>query len=359
MVVVQDKGVNIEIFQRQATRMNFLSAKTIGLFIAILMGIAAITLVAKERTAEAAGAENCGCHPYKSDKTFVHLPVKNGECISCHKPSGLRHPKVKKEAFLLTDKGKVGLCNECHERKDTKKHVHPPVATGDCMDCHDPHQSDNKSQLKGAGAELCYMCHEKSKMDRTFSHQPIAEGKCLSCHDPHQSDNKFMLKAEGVNLCMTCHNKAEFTGKSVHAPVAAGDCSACHAPHGSQYSHLLKLTFPDEMYQSFEKSNFALCFSCHSNTIADNERTDTETNFRNGMFNLHYLHVNKVPKGRSCKVCHDPHAAGQPRLISNKIPGFGRWRIPIRYTKTEIGGTCVVGCHKPKSYDRINPVDYL
>ena len=339
--------------------MNFLSAKTIALFIAFLMGIAAISLVTKERTAEAAGAENCGCHPHKSDKTFVHLPVKNGECLSCHKPSGQKHPKVKKEAFLLRDKGKAGLCHECHERKDTKKHVHPPVAAGDCIDCHDPHQSDNKSQLKSAGAALCFTCHEKNKFDRTFSHQPIAEGKCLSCHDPHQSDNKFMLKAAGVNLCMTCHNKADFTGKSVHAPVAAGDCSACHAPHGSQYPHLLKLTVPDKLYQSFDKSNFALCFSCHSSTIADSERTDTETNFRNGMFNLHFLHVNKIPKGRSCKVCHDPHAAGQPRLISSKIPGFGRWRIPIRYTKTEIGGTCVVGCHKPKSYDRINPVDYL
>jgi hypothetical protein len=25
---------------------------------------------------------------------------------------------------------------------------------------------------------------------------------------------------------------------------------------------------------------------------------------------------------------------------------------------TENGGTCVVGCHKPKSYDRFRPVTY-
>lgn len=339
--------------------MNFLSDKTFCLCAAILMGIAAISAVVKERPAEAAGAQNCGCHPHKAEKMFVHLPVKQGDCASCHKPTGQKHPKMKKEAFVLTDNGKAGLCGECHERKDTRKHVHPPVAAGDCTGCHDPHQSDNKFQLKEADAALCYQCHEKSGFDRPFPHKPIAEGKCLSCHDPHQSDSRYMLKAEGAALCMTCHDKAEFTGKSVHAPVAAGDCSACHAPHGTQHRHLLKLPLADKMYQSFDKANFDLCFSCHSAALADSQHTDQETSFRNGIFNLHYLHVNKTVKGRSCKACHDPHAASQPSLISSKIAGFGSWRIPIRYTKTGVGGTCVVGCHKPKSYDRINPVQNL
>ncbi len=333
------------------------SSKNMACFCAaILMGIAAVSIVANVRTAEAVGVVNCGCHPHKADKAFVHLPVKDGDCASCHKPSGQKHPKFKKEAFLLTDNGKAGLCSECHERKDTRKHVHPPVAAGDCLACHDPHQSGNRYQLKEAGAALCYECHEKSKLDRPFPHQPIAEGKCLSCHDPHQSDHKYLLKNEGAKLCMSCHDGAMFSGKSVHAPVAAGDCSSCHAPHGSQQRHLLKMVVPDEMYQSFDKANFELCFNCHADTLADSRRTDVETNFRNGMFNLHFLHVNKAAKGRSCKVCHDPHAASQLSLISSKIPGFGRWRIPIRYTKTDVGGTCVVGCHKPKSYDRINPV---
>lgn len=337
--------------------MNFLSDKLICLCVAILMGIVAVSLVAKGRPAEAANAENCGCHDQKTDKTFVHLPVKNDECPSCHKPSGQKHPKFRKESFLLTNNGKAGLCYECHDRKDTKSHIHPPVAAGECMDCHDPHQSDNKFQLKEAGAALCYKCHKKNKLERSFPHKPIAEGKCLSCHDPHQSDYRSLLKFMGADLCMTCHNKALFTGKSVHEPVAVGDCAVCHAAHGTQLHHLLKRAVPEKMYQSFDRSNFELCFGCHAYTMADNERTDSETSFRNGMLNLHYVHVNKADKGRSCKVCHDPHAASQPHLISSKISGFGLWRIPIRYTRTKVGGTCVVGCHKPKSYDRINPVE--
>jgi predicted CXXCH cytochrome family protein len=337
--------------------MSVYSDKIISMTAAILLGVVAVFLVVKEDSANAAASVNCSCHPRKTEKRFVHDPVKNIECPSCHKPSGQNHPKFKKEAFVLTDNGKAGLCNECHERKDTKKYVHAPVVSGDCRDCHDVHQSDNKYQLKEPATALCYKCHNKGDMDRPFPHLPVAEGKCISCHDPHQSDVKFMLKSEPATLCMSCHAKKGFTGKSVHAPVAKGDCTACHSPHGGQIRGLLKLKVSDSMYQPFEKSSYALCFSCHADTIADSQRTDSETNFRNGMFNLHFVHVNKVDKGRSCRVCHDPHASSQPRLISNKKAGFGRWRIPISFTQTSVGGTCVAGCHKPKSYNRIDPVD--
>lgn len=335
--------------------MNYISGKVIWLSAAILIGFVGVLVVSKERPAQAAGIMNCGCHPQKVTRQFVHQPVKDGECPSCHKPSGQKHPRVKKEAFILTDQGNAGLCHECHDRKDTKKFVHGPVASGDCGECHDVHQSDNRFQLKEPGGALCFMCHEKAMFDRKYPHPPIVEGKCTGCHDPHQSDNTYMLKADGANLCMTCHDKAMFSGKSVHAPVAAGECAACHATHGTQFPHLLKRSFPEDFYAPFDKGNFALCFGCHSTTLADDQRTGTETNFRNGMFNLHFVHVNKADKGRSCKVCHDPHASSQPRLISSKVSGFGRWRIPIRYTKNEVGGTCVVGCHKPKSYNRNEP----
>lgn len=335
--------------------MSVSSDKKIGLLAAILLGIAAVLLIVKDDSAIAAASENCGCHPHKAEKRFVHVPVSNYECSQCHKPSGQNHPKYKKEAFILTDKGKAGLCNECHERKNLKKYVHAPVVSGDCLECHDVHQSDNKYQLVEPATALCYKCHKKA--DHPFPHLPVAEGKCVSCHDPHQSDMKFMLKAEPATLCTGCHAKKGFVGKSVHAPVAKGECLACHAPHGGLNRGLLKMKVSDSMYQPFDKSSYELCFSCHANTIADNQRTDSETNFRNGMFNLHFVHVNKVDKGRSCRVCHDPHASNQGRLISNKKAGFGRWRIPISYTQTSVGGTCIAGCHKPKSYNRIDPVD--
>jgi len=29
--------------------------------------------------------------------------------------------------------------------------------------------------------------------------------------------------------------------------------------------------------------------------------------------------------------------------------------LPIKFTKTETGGSCEVGCHKKKYYDRVEP----
>lgn len=315
-----------------------------------------VLILTTGQQASANSNENCGCHAIKSEGPFVHKPVLDGACLSCHKPTGEKHPRVKKGAFTLTDNGMVGLCNECHERKNVMKYVHGPVASGDCLACHDVHQSDNKTQLKAPGAQLCYKCHTKAKFDRKYPHPPIAEGKCTGCHDPHQSNVKYLLKGDGMNLCILCHTPEMFQGKSVHKPITEGNCSACHSTHGTQYIHLLKNNYTDEIYMPYDKENFAICFDCHNNDLADDLRTDKETNFRNGMINIHYIHINKTAKGRACKVCHDPHAAAQARLISERIPGFGKWRIPILFTKTDTGGTCVVGCHKPKSYDRINPV---
>lgn len=292
-----------------------------------------------------------GCHSHKAEKGFVHQPVKKEECISCHKTTGKQHPRVKKGAFTQTDNGKSGLCNECHEPKNNLKFVHAPVASGDCLDCHDVHQSDNKYQLKEYGSKLCFTCHDKDKFDKKYPHKPIADGKCTSCHDPHQSNFKYMLKNEGSQLCFSCHDQKKFNGIIVHKPVNEGKCGSCHSTHGTENPHLLNKFFPEEFYMPFKKSNFALCFGCHKDNFAD-EAISESTGFRNGLKNLHFVHVNKEDKGRSCKTCHDPHASNQGHLVSSKVSGFGSWRIPIRYSSTNNGGTCVAGCHKPKSYDR-------
>ncbi|WP_298267832.1 cytochrome c3 family protein [Geobacter sp.] len=294
------------------------------------------------------------CHQSKVREQFVHGPVKADDCIACHQPVGGEHPKDRGVFRLAGEREK--LCYLCHEGKGVKRVVHPPVAEGDCLACHDPHQSPYAKQLKALGSELCFKCHDPAAFRHKHGHAPVASGNCLGCHDPHQSDNRSLLKADGAGLCFRCHDKKLAAGASIHKPVAEGKCVRCHAPHGSDWPKLLRSTFPEPYYLPYARDNFALCFDCHNKNLAQDRRTDTLTGFRNGDFNLHYRHVNKSDRGRSCKTCHDPHAASQPRLIKEQIPGFGDWEIPIRYTKTETGGTCVVGCHKPKSYDRVRPV---
>jgi predicted CXXCH cytochrome family protein len=295
------------------------------------------------------------CHPDKVEGRYVHAPAQAGECLTCHLlAAGKSHPRDKSSFPLKTEVAR--LCDGCHESKTNKRYVHTPVAAGECLACHDPHRSSNPRQLKAQGAQLCLLCHQKKYKGKRI-HAPVATGNCLGCHDPHQSDNRYQLKKYGADLCLLCHKKTLREGESVHGPVADGDCVVCHDPHASGFRKLLKKNFPEELTLPYNERNYALCFDCHSNQMAAEERTVSQTNFRNGDRNLHTVHINKPDYGRSCKTCHDPHAAGQARLIRRLVPGYGKWKIPISYTKTATGGSCMVGCHKTKAYDRLETIN--
>ena len=86
------------------------------------------------------------------------------------------------------------------------------------------------------------------------------------------------------------------------------------------------------------------------------ETTDL-TDFRNGSLNLHYIHVNKADRGRTCRACHATHGSDQPKHIRDTVP-FGMWEIPLKFDKTETGGGCTTGCHQTRAYDRKDPVEY-
>ncbi len=342
------------------------------------------------------------CHEDKRDMMLeenLHTPVANGNCVGCHDPH--------QTDFRFTLKGNASeLCFNCHKKDDFgKEFIHGPVAVGDCNACHDPHASANEKQLISPPEELCFNCHkEKSDImnkkhihspvkekctnchsphsntsafmlpdsppglcfgchEKTASyvnasnqHDPFAKGECLKCHDVHASDNPKMFTYPQTELCFSCHTEMrDFVASRdfKHGPVKQGDCNACHSPHGSENNNILKKYFPKEFYISYAEDNYALCFECHNRQIAKDPKTTTLTDFRNKDVNLHYLHVNKEIKGRSCRACHQVHASNQDRHIRTSVP-FGKigWELPVTYTKTDNGGSCVVGCHAPQEYSR-------
>ena len=70
------------------------------------------------------------------------------------------------------------------------------------------------------------------------------------------------------------------------------------------------------------------------------------TGFRNGDENIHFRHVNKVDKGRTCRACHEVHASKRPAHIREAVPfGSGGWLLDINFEQTEDGGSCAPGCH--------------
>jgi predicted CXXCH cytochrome family protein len=192
----------------------------------------------------------------------------------------------------------------------------------------------------------------------TVPHPVLVSGGCVACHDPHGTGQPRMFAQSPQTMCFGCHEpigKLITASKSQHAPVASRDCSACHNPHGAGVANLLRGAYPaDELYVSYQRKHYALCFDCHKAAAFEEEFTVTATGFRDGDRNLHWLHVNKV-KGRSCSICHGVHGADQDKLVMSRKPGFGQWDIPIELTRTKTGGGCLVGCHRQVTYDNASP----
>jgi predicted CXXCH cytochrome family protein len=344
---------------------------------------------------------------------MLHDPVKEGKCLGCHDPHG------SEEHFQVRISPVAKLCNDCHSKKQdrkpvlSRKYAHKPVADGDCLACHRPHGNKAKNLLDATGSKLCLQqCHEKmrpvtvdgkerkihladedcAKCHRahdsnypalltkppvelcldgchkeikeymkasSFRHEAMTKGLgCAECHRAHNSTLSNLLRKPASELCLSCHEELQAriaAAKFIHRPVMDNGCRSCHMPHGSKYSKLLFADYPPDTLSAYDPSKYAFCFSCHSERIVRERYEDKKTEFRNGKLNLHYLHVNKENGGSACRACHDGHASSQPKQIRETVP-FGSWEIPIKYTKSNTGGSCLTGCHKEYAYDRVKPL---
>jgi predicted CXXCH cytochrome family protein len=312
------------------------------------------------------------CHDTTQGLAYLHGPTAVGECSVCHDP----HTSDFNDLLTLPPKE---LCTSCHtvtqEELKEFEFVHEP-AQGDCAGCHNPHGANNAQMLRATAPEMCYACHDAIKNtaeNAQHQHSVVREeGGCLKCHTPHASTVRFLLQDDPETLCLNCHNQpvgmdanevlGAFTAeiqdkKFLHGPVQDKSCSGCHNPHGSNHFRLLVKAYPAVFYAPYKEENYALCYSCHDKTVAQTERTEVLTDFRNGDLNLHYLHVNKAKRGRTCRACHQTHASNLPKHIREAVP-YGVWELPIGFVKSESGGSCAPGCHVPVTYDREQPVDY-
>ncbi|HUO09468.1 MAG TPA: cytochrome c3 family protein [Phycisphaerae bacterium] len=314
------------------------------------------------------------CHKDNiTGKSHIHGPVAAGACEACHKPHTADNAK------LLVATGRA-LCLNCHKEMNDQlklaKVTHKPVMEADCTVCHDAHASNFRMQIKDDPGKLCVSCHEHDKirqavMEAKYKHSIVLKDQaCLNCHTPHGGQLAKLMKAQPVDICLKCHNQDQKTsdGRNVpsvaeiansqlsrHGPARDGTCSGCHNAHGSDTSRLLTKCYPETFYTKFEPDNFALCFSCHDQKLIETKEVEGLTGFRNGTRNLHFLHVDRE-KGRTCRACHETHAAKNPLLIRDSVP-FGQWELPINYVKTPTGGSCSPGCHKQYAYDRNTPID--
>lgn len=341
------------------------------------------------------------CHDGLGDKKEVHEPFADGSCTTCHSPHASSQPKL-----LLQPQKK--LCLDCHGEPLPVAHPHGPVEAGDCTSCHAPHSADAKPLLLRAGDALCTECHadvadllaakkvrhaaidegctschrphggDQPKLlaeaspalcfqchddigekvaSSPVAHEAIASKKgCANCHSPHAADQAKLLLQDEKSTCLACHPKVLTAAMTiVHGPIRDGSCTECHDPHGAKEAHLLVESFPAQPYVAYTDTAYALCFRCHDRDLLKYPDTSFATGFRDGERNLHYLHVHNEQKGRSCALCHELHGGTNEALVAESV-AFGSWKLPLKFVKTDNGGSCAPGCHRPAAYDRKTPV---
>lgn len=282
-------------------------------------------------------ALNCiSCHESMLQKPFIHEAVTAG-CDICHVPEKENHPQKGIKTFTLTDQ-LPALCFSCHE-EFTKNKKHAPAEAGECLTCHNPHASGNKSLLTSDKQNLCMQCHNLNLEGKKSKHSPVFDWNCQECHDPHQSENNFFLKEKKPDFCFNCHEDLKkATSYSSQHPPFQDDCGNCHQPHAAEQDYLLNDATP------------SLCNTCHTSFV--NENTTSKHSILNDK--------------KNCSNCHDPHASNNPfNLISeekklcldchsNSIESNGRTYSNIGemikpgnnvHGAIEAGGC--VACHKP------------
>lgn len=180
--------------------------------------VAASPVIAAEEQAasaqQGAAVPAAPAPPPKPQQLYYSHPVwEDGSCAACHQVNklfsfapgaagGKRHTAAVFYAGggmpgpLLRPKDK--LCNECHTDKAGLRAIrdtlwiHNTAAKGDCLACHDAHQSRLSGVLRMSADQLCRSCHADGKTVGIPMHHDEGES-CLSCHNPHLGKDRRLL----------------------------------------------------------------------------------------------------------------------------------------------------------------------
>lgn len=149
-----------------------------------------------EAAPEPAAPARMGLPFRRAPEFWVHGPYGARACDACHATG---QPGVPPVAGIPSGE----LCARCHTtfvaalRPGGERWIHGPVASGECIACHDPHRSPNRYMLRAAPEALCARCHQPSDVAANPAHEQ-ADGVCLNCHDPHGGDTRAVLAHRSI-----------------------------------------------------------------------------------------------------------------------------------------------------------------
>lgn len=250
------------------------------LIISIFIGVIVCMIIAHNAAAQEnifpiekdASCITSSCHEDMGKKKYVHLVGINRKyCYICHELA-----KEGEHRFIKLPPESNVLCAKCHS-----EHLKQPI------DLTEFRKAPPMITFEGVG----------------YFHDPFAEGKCTECHDPHESDFKDNLKAE---------YPGEF-----YAPYSARTYSLCFSASchkGLEKAFTEPRTLTDTRFRNgnlnlhfrhVNKKKGRTCLVCHHYHNADNTDLIRETFlFREKLLPLQYK---KTETGGSCTTtCHIP-----------------------------------------------------
>ena len=71
-------------------------------------------------------------------------------------------------------------------------------------------------------------------------HGPVATGQCLWCHLPHESTEPKLLVASSQKLCRQCHDGNALSPDPPAHRDEQRSCLDCHLGHGGRTGHFLR-----------------------------------------------------------------------------------------------------------------------
>jgi DmsE family decaheme c-type cytochrome len=163
--------------------------------------------------------------------------VQEMNCTKCHRVH------VEDKPLLLDDRAEY--CAACHSETVTAfaRVSQHPVMQGNltCLSCHRViKRTDNRPGYDLAA--VCRGCHPAEAGPFPYEHEAVdgysvEEGGCIECHNPHGSENDHLLAQPTAHLCRRCH--APVGHVTAHGGIWADyDCLVCHTDiHGSFVSN--------------------------------------------------------------------------------------------------------------------------
>ncbi|RME27539.1 MAG: hypothetical protein D6800_04950 [Candidatus Zixiibacteriota bacterium] len=189
------------------------------------------------------------CHPGHTDADNYGFDNHSGldlNCAACHQVHG------KRNRLLRDDSGK--FCLACHEpvQAEFTRRSNHPLLQGNltCLNCH-RHTKRSDDAVAYDLDRVCRDCHPDLGGPFPFEHPGVnayaVEGAgCVECHEPHGSENDHLLKQPGSGVCLQCHIRPP--GHEIqHGGIATQrSCQTCHTGlHGSFVSdHFLDPNLP-------------------------------------------------------------------------------------------------------------------